>query len=108
MKPTIRTKATNETASALVAALSTILILSIVGAGVLLNCTTRYNASSTQVKGWKDALVAAEAGSDMGFNIIRQHVADPATAFAAASGWVAPAPSPLPNTNSWSLGYSNP
>jgi hypothetical protein len=94
----------NERGSTLVCALSTILILSIVGAGVLINSNTRYNATSSQVKGWKEALSAAEAGGDIAFNIIRKKVDDPASAFSTASGWSAPAPTPLPPTNSWSLG----
>ena len=49
-------------------ALCTILIISLIGANVLLNCTTRYNVSSKQVKGWKEALYAAEAGGDVAFS----------------------------------------
>lgn len=97
----------SKEASALVAALSTIIILSLVGAGVLMNCSTRYNASATQVKGWKEALVAAEAGGDMGFQILRKNVMDPPAAFGTASGWTAPAPSPIPIANSWGLGFNS-
>jgi hypothetical protein len=102
----------SERGSTLLVALSTVIVLSLAGAGVLMNCTTRYNATSTQVKGWKDALYAAEAGGDLAYAKIRkwgtadQQLIDPATIFASADGWAAPAPSPLPSTNSWNLGYT--
>ncbi|HEX8678848.1 MAG TPA: hypothetical protein VF683_02725 [Chthoniobacterales bacterium] len=105
MKPVREKWSSNESASALICALSTIAILSIVGAGVLMNCTTRYNATSTQVKGWKEALLAAESGGEMGFKVLRANVADPSAAFGSAAGWASPAPSPLPSGTSWSLGY---
>jgi hypothetical protein len=69
-------------------ALCTILIISLIGANVLLNCTTRYNVSSKQVKGWKEALYAAEGGADIAFSEVRKCVppSDPSTVF-LADGW---------------------
>lgn len=95
-----------EGGSALLFALGTIAVLSLVAGGVLLNATTRYNAMSTQVGGWKDALHAAEAGGDLAFNEIRKYGLDSATGFASAS-WTSPAPSPFPSTYSWSLGIDS-
>lgn len=95
-----------EGGSALLFALGTIAVLSVVGGTVLLNCTTRYNAMSTQVGGWKDALHAAEAGGDLAFNEIRKYGLDPTTGFSSTT-WAYPAPSPLPSTYSWSLGYDS-
>lgn len=82
-----------ESGSTLICALATILIISLIGANVLLNCATRYNASSKQVKAWKEALYAAEAGGDIGFNEVRRLVSSPSTAF---SGWTSPSPAPTP------------
>jgi len=85
-----------------------------VGAGVLLNCTTRYNSTSNQVKGWKESLVAAEAGGDLAFAEVRKYgLVDPANppadpGFLSASGWSSPAPSPMATANSWALGSSTP
>jgi hypothetical protein len=115
MKITNRTRSRqSERGSTLLVATSTILVLSLVGAGVLLNCTTRYNSTSNQVKGWKEALVAAEAGGDLAFAEVRKYgLVDPANppadpGFLSASGWSAPAPSPMPTANSWALGSSTP
>lgn len=91
--------------STLLVALSTILVLSLAGAGVLMNSTTRYNVTTAQVKGWKDALFAAEAGGDIGFAEVRKKITNPGTEFATAHGWVSPAPAPLPSSNSWALGH---
>lgn len=102
------TETKNERGSTLLVALSTVIVLSLAGAAVLMNCTTRYNVTSTQVKGWKEALYAAEAGGDLAFAQIRKYNIDPSTAFASADGWAAPAPSPLPSTSSWNFGYTNP
>ena len=79
--------------STIICALATILIISLIGANVLLNCATRYNASSKQVKAWKEALYAAESGGDIGFNEVRRTCSSPGNAF---SGWTSPAPSPIP------------
>ena len=68
----------------LVCALCTILVVSMIGGSVLLNCTARYNVSSNQVRGWKEALQAAEAGGDVAYSEIRKTVLDPSNAFV---GW---------------------
>jgi hypothetical protein len=98
----------SQLGSTLLVTMSTILVLSIAGAGVLMNCTTRFNSTSNQVKGWKEALVAAEAGADLAFAEIRQNGLDQTgtAGFATASGWSSPEPSPTTATatNSWSLG----
>ena len=94
--------------STLLVAMSAIVVLSLAGASVLLNSTTRYNATTSQVTGWKDALYAAEAGGDLAFAEIRKTISDPANAFGSGNGWSSPAPSPLPSTNSWSRGISTP
>ena len=85
MKPATRN---NESGTNMVAALSTIMIVSMIGAGVLMNCTTRFNATSKQVKGWKEALYAAEAGGDIGYAECRKVVSDPTNLFSTARGWV--------------------
>jgi hypothetical protein len=85
-----------ESASTLICALATILIISLIGANVLLNCATRYNVSAKQVKGWKEALYAAEAGGDIGFAEVRKIALHPGTEFPTAQGWSSPAPSPVP------------
>jgi hypothetical protein len=82
----------NQDGSTLICALCTILIISIIGANVLLNCTTRYNVSSKQVKGWKEALYAAEGGADIAFSEVRKpYVNPPSIAFSAGNGWTATA-----------------
>src|SRR5438128_11697076 len=79
-----RPKAGNENANVLVCTLCTILVVSMIGGGVLLNCATRFNAVSNQVRGWKEALHAAEAGGDIAYAQVRNKVLDPPHAFA---GW---------------------
>lgn len=73
--------------STLLCALAVIIIVSLIGAGVLSNSTTRYNATARQVKGWKEALYAAEAGGDVGYAECRKAVSDPANLFSTARGW---------------------
>jgi hypothetical protein len=68
----------------LLCVLGTITVLSLLGANVLLNCTTRFNAASSQVRAWKESLYAAEAGGDIAYSEIRKTILDPANAF---SGW---------------------
>src|SRR5260370_345324 len=77
----------NQDGSTLICALCTILIISLIGANVLLNCTTRYNVSSKQVKGWKEASYAAEGGADIAFSEVRKLVSSPSTAFLSSGGW---------------------
>jgi hypothetical protein len=64
--------------------LCTILIVSIIGGNVLLNCVTRFNTASSQVRGWKEALYAAESGGDIAYAEVRKTVLDPTHAF---NGW---------------------
>jgi Tfp pilus assembly protein PilX len=75
-----------EEGNVLICALCTILIISLIGANVLRNCTTRFNVSSTQVRSWKEALVAAEAGGDIAYAEVRKTVLDPTHAF-TGTGW---------------------
>src|SRR6266516_3669872 len=51
----MKTYVQNEDGSAIICAMGTILILSIIGANVLMNCTTRYNVTSKQVSAWRNA-----------------------------------------------------
>lgn len=73
-----------EEGNVLICALCTILIISLIGANVLHNCTTRFNVSSSQVRSWKESLFAAEAGGDIAYAEVRKTVLDPTQAF---SGW---------------------
>lgn len=77
-------KTRGEEGNVLICALCTILVISLIGANVLQNCTTRFNVASTQVRSWKDSLLAAEAGGDIGYGEIRKTVHDPTHAF---DGW---------------------
>lgn len=70
-----------EEGNVLICALCTILIISLIGANVLQNCTTRFNVSSSQVRSWKESLFAAEAGGDIAYAEIRKTVLDPPHAF---------------------------
>ena len=90
-----------DTGNAIICALATILIMSLIGAGVLMNCTTRYNVTAKQLKAWKEALYAAEAGGDIGFAEVRKLVSNPSPW--SADGWTSPAASPAPTPGpSWS------
>lgn len=64
----------SEAASTLLVALGTISIVSFIGAGVLMNCTARYNTTSKHIKGWKEALNAADAGGEVAFNEVRKEI----------------------------------
>src|SRR5205807_7973093 len=62
---------------------------------VLVNCTTRYNVTSKQVKAWKEALIAAEAGGDIGYAECRKTIGDPnVSAIFTNDGWAVPSPAP--------------
>jgi hypothetical protein len=63
---------TKETGNVLIYVMGVIVILSVIGAIVLRNSTTRLNASSNQVRAWKEALSAAETGGDIAFAEIRK------------------------------------
>src|SRR5438067_1936238 len=78
----------------LVCALCTIVIVSLIGANVLVNCITHYNVTAKQLKGWKEALYAAEAGGDAGFDEVRKAL-NPISPPFTTDGWAA-APSPAP------------
>jgi hypothetical protein len=71
--------------NALLCALLAIIVVSSIGANVLMNCTTRYNAASNGVRAWKEALYAAESGGDIAFNEIRKSISDPLNCF--TNGW---------------------
>src|SRR6266404_7133637 len=91
--------------SALICVLCTIFILSLIGATVLLNCAARYNVASKQVKGWKEALYAAEGGGDIAFAEVRKLVSNPTGAF---SGWTSGVPAAGPWSNGpYTFGQSN-
>ena len=64
----------SEAASTLLCALGTISVVSFIGAGVLMNCTARYNTTSKHIKGWKEALNAADAGGEVAFNEVRKAI----------------------------------
>ena len=99
----MRTYVQNENGSAILCAMGTILILSIVGANVLMNCTTRYNVTSKQVSACRNALAAAEAGADIAYAETRKTFANPATQF-TGTGWSSPASSVGP----WTYTMPNP
>jgi len=80
----LRAKQRNEQGNVLVVALCTIVVLSLIGANVLRNCTTRFNVASSQVRSWKESLFAAEAGGDIAYAEVRKTVLDPDHAF---EGW---------------------
>lgn len=73
-----------EKGNVLLCVIGTILVVSVIGGNVLLNCVTRFNAASSQVRGWKDSLYAAEAGGDIAYSEVRKTVLDPTHAF---TGW---------------------
>lgn len=68
------------------------MIISLIGANVLINCTTRYNVSCKQVKAWKEALYAAEGGADIAFSEVRRPYVNPSSIpFSSGNGWTATA-----------------
>jgi hypothetical protein len=73
-----------ECGNVLLVVLCTILVVSVIGANVLLNCMTRYNVASSQVRSWKESLEAAETGGDIAYAEIRKTILDPTHAF---NGW---------------------
>src|SRR6266550_3144455 len=99
----MRTYVQNENGSAILCAMGTILILSIVGANVLMNCTTRYNVTSKQVSAWRNALAGAEAGADIAYAETRKTFTNPATQF-TGTGWSSPDSSVGP----WTYTMPNP
>src|SRR5438067_9609547 len=84
----------NESGNVLICVLGVILVVSLIGATVLRNSTTRLNTSSNQVRAWKEALSAAEAGGDMAFAELRKGLSsDSAVRASQWSGWTNPATS---------------
>jgi hypothetical protein len=79
----MRGKRPAEEGNVLICALCTILVISLIGANVLHNCTTRFNVASSQVRSWKESLFAAEAGGDIAYAEVRKTVLDPTRAFNA-------------------------
>src|SRR3954466_4253916 len=79
----MQAKRTAEEGNVLICTLCTILIISLIGANVLRNCTTRFNVSSSQVRSWKESLFAAEAGGDIAYAEVRKTVLNPTQAFTA-------------------------
>src|SRR5437764_8718948 len=77
-------KKSDRQANVLLCVLCVILVVSVIGGNVLLNCVTRYNTASSQVRSWKESLDAAEAGGDIAYAEIRKTILDPTHAF---SGW---------------------
>jgi hypothetical protein len=73
-----------EKANVLLCVVCTIAIVSVIGGNVLLNCVTRYNAASSQVRAWKESMYAAEAGADIAYAEVRKTILDRTHAF---SGW---------------------
>ncbi|HEY4757116.1 MAG TPA: hypothetical protein VIH43_01050, partial [Chthoniobacterales bacterium] len=97
MTAEIRTPNQNrDGGNVLLCALCTIIIVSLIGANVLINCTRLYNVTAKQLKAWKEALYAAEAGGDTGFDEVRKAL-DPINPPFTADGWLtAPSPAPTP------------
>src|ERR1700730_6642710 len=77
-------RASAEQANVLLCVICTIAIVSVIGGNVLLNCVTRFNAASSQLRGWKESLYAAEAGGDIAYAEVRKTILDPTHAF---TGW---------------------
>src|ERR1700720_2102507 len=67
--------------------LCTILVVALIGGNVLLNCVTRYNVASSQVRAWKESLDAAETGGDIAYAELRKTISDPTHAFSSSNGW---------------------
>jgi hypothetical protein len=83
---------TKETGNVLICVLGAILLVSVIGATVLRNSTTRLNVASNQVRAWKESLSAAETGGDIAFAEIRkQYSTDPLIRASQWTGWT---PSP--------------
>ena len=78
----------NSGGHVLLAVLGTILIVSLIGATVLRNTTTRLNVATNQVRAWKEALSAAETGGDIALAEVRKaKSSDSAIRASQWSGW---------------------
>src|SRR5438128_4782105 len=73
----------SQRGNVLLCVLCTILVVSIIGGNVLLNCMTRYNADSSPVRSSKESLDAAETGGDIAYAEVRKTILDPTHAFSA-------------------------
>ena len=93
----MRGRRSAEEGNVLICALCTILVISLIGANVLHNCTTRFNVSSSQVRSWKESLFAAEAGGDIAYAEVRKTVLNPTKAF----------PTPVPGCTTDCQGWTN-
>ena len=78
-------KKSDRQANVLLCVLCVILVVSVIGGNVLLNCVTRYNTASSQVRSWKQSLDAAEAGGDIAYAEVRKKILDPTNAFTGTS-----------------------
>src|SRR5438552_11833994 len=76
-----------EHGNVLLCVLCTILVVSLIGGNVLLNCMTRYNVASSQVRSWKESLDAAKTGGDIAYAELRKTISDPTHAFSPSNGW---------------------
>jgi hypothetical protein len=70
-----------ENGNTILIILGTVVVLSVIAGNILLNCVTRYNVVSSQVRSWKNALYAAEAGGDIAYAETRKTILDPLNAF---------------------------
>src|SRR5256885_13594805 len=76
-----------ERGNVLLCVLCTILVVSLIGGNVLLNCMTRYNVASSQVRSWKESLDAAETGGDIASSGLRKTNSHPTNAFSPSKSW---------------------
>ena len=105
-----RNPTTQSTAgSVLVAATLTIAVLASISALTLLNVTGKHQ-DSYRAGAWREALSAAEAGSERAMAELRTSIDDPANAWA---GWVVvdasgnpAAPQTIDRDGRWAVGYS--
>ena len=83
-KTATRARRRDEQANVLLCVVCTILVVSVIGGSVLLNCVSRFNTASSQLRAWKESLFAAEAGGDIAYAEVRKTILDSANAF---HGW---------------------
>jgi len=76
-----------ETGNVLICVLGSILILSLIGATVLHSTATRLNASTNQVRAWKESLSAAESGGDISFAEVRKQLTNPSNQW-PTTAWI--------------------
>lgn len=83
----MRVSTKSEQANVLLCVLCVMLVVTVIGGNVLLNCVTRYNTASGQVRSWKESLDAAEAGGDIAYAEVRKTILDPSNKFLPSGGW---------------------